>query len=107
MSFGNDLRHKEGPQNERSSLAHLSDTENAKTRGQMIALDIRKVIHHFFPDLCSRLEAVCDPRERRDYSMTEILLGGIFLFVCKEGSRNSFNNDRGKEAFLANYEALF
>ena len=39
--------------------------------------------------------------------MTEILLGGIFLFICKEDSRNAFNDDRGKEAFSANYEALF
>lgn len=39
--------------------------------------------------------------------MTEILLGAIFLFICKEDSRNAFNNDRGKAAFTANYEALF
>lgn len=39
--------------------------------------------------------------------MTEILLGSIFLFICKEDSRNAFNNDRGKAAFAANYEALF
>lgn len=39
--------------------------------------------------------------------MTEILLGGIFLFICKEDSRNALNNDRAKEAFKANYEALF
>lgn len=39
--------------------------------------------------------------------MTEILLGATFLFICKEDSRNGFNNDRGKAAFAANYQALF
>ena len=39
--------------------------------------------------------------------MTEILLGATFLFICKEDSRNAFNNDRGKAAFAANYKALF
>ena len=39
--------------------------------------------------------------------MTEILLGAIFLFICKEDSRNAFNNDRCKAAFAANYAALF
>jgi len=53
------------------------------------------------------LELVIDSRQGREYSMTEILLGAIFLFICKEGSRNAFNNDRGKAAFAANYEALF
>lgn len=48
-----------------------------------------------------------DPRKRHDYTTCEILLGGIFLFICKEGSRNAFNNDRAKEVFLANYEILF
>ena len=83
---------------ERSSLAEASDTTKAKTKGQQIALDLRRTIHHFFPDLDERLETIVDPRQRRDYSITEMLLGCIFMFICKEDSRNAFNNDRSKEA---------
>lgn len=64
-------------------------------------------MHHFFPDLYNRLEAITDPRTRREYTMTEILLGGLFLFICKQGSRNSMNNDRADETFRANYRTLF
>jgi hypothetical protein len=39
--------------------------------------------------------------------MAEILLGAIFLFICKEGSRNAMNLDRDKEYFASNYRALF
>ena len=68
---------------------------------------MRQTIHHFCPDLPARLELIVDPRERREYSMTEILMGAIFLYICKEDSRNAFNNDRAKDAFKANYETLF
>lgn len=34
-------------------------------------------------------------------------MGGIFLFLCKEGSRNALNNDRTHEQFLENYQTLF
>ena len=97
---------KEGQTYERSSLAEASDTTSAKTPGQQVALGVLRTAHHFFPDLYERLEAVTDPRARRKYTMTEILLGGIFLFVCKEGSRNSMNDDRAKE-HSANYRTLF
>jgi len=92
---------------ERSKLTVSSDVLNAKTRGQKIALELRRTMNHFFPDLYDRLEIISDPRKRKDYSMTEILLAGIFLFTCKEGSRNAFNNDRAKEQFLENYQTLF
>jgi len=109
MSLNRDLHEisKEGYNYERSELAKLSDTSHAKTKGQQIALDLRRTIDHFFPDLYARMEVIYDPRKRHDYSMTELLLAAIFLFICKEGSRNAFNNDRAKEPFLANYEALF
>ncbi len=46
---------RKGLLNERSSLAQFSDTTTAKTKGQQIALDLRRTIHHFFPDLSKRL----------------------------------------------------
>lgn len=96
-------RHK----NERSSLAESSDTRTAKTPGQQIALGLRRTIFHFFPDLYARLEEVADPRVRRDYTMTEILLGGLFLFIAKQDSRNAMNNDREEPIFTENFLKLF
>jgi len=98
---------KEGHTFERSTLAEHSDTTKAKTAGQQIALDLRRTIQHFFPDLYIRLEGVIDPRRRTDYSMTEILLGSIFMFSLKQGSRNEMNLDRKRPAFAANFERLF
>lgn len=107
MSHGCDAINQGRHQYERSSLAESSDTTNAKTRGQRIALDVIRTAHHFFPDLYDRLESITDPRKRRGYTLTEILLGGIFLFICKEGSRNAMNLDRDKEQFAANFRVLF
>jgi len=70
-------------------------------------LGLKKTALHFFPDIYDRLEAVVDPRKRKDYTMTEILLGGLFMFSSKQGSRNSMNLDRDNEIFLENYEKLF
>lgn len=39
--------------------------------------------------------------------MTEILLGGLFMFICKQGSRNAMNLDRDSAVFAANFERLF
>lgn len=39
--------------------------------------------------------------------MTEILLGGLFLFICKQDSRNAMNLDRSNEIFADNFEKLF
>jgi hypothetical protein len=33
-----------------------------------------------------------DPRKRKEYSLAELVVGGIMLFVFKEGSRNAFDN---------------
>lgn len=75
--------------------------------GQRVAHDLSRTIHQFFPDLSDRLETVTDPRVRHDYTMTEILLGGVSMFLCKEGSRNAMNNDRGEAQFRTGFESLF
>ena len=92
---------------ERQKSVEFSDINVAKNKGQQIAVGLRQTIHHFFPDIYTRLEAIEDLRKRRDYSITEIILGGIFLFICREGSRNALNSDRSVEIFRDNYEILF
>ncbi len=39
--------------------------------------------------------------------MTAILIGGLAIFLLKEGSRKALDDDRKTEKFLANFEKLF
>jgi hypothetical protein len=48
-----------------------------------------------------------DPRKRKDYSLAELVVGGIMLFVFKEGSRIAFDNDRREAMFRKNYQRAF
>lgn len=48
-----------------------------------------------------------DLRKRKGYSLAELFMGVIMLFVFKEGSRNAFNNDRKESSFRKNYERVF
>jgi hypothetical protein len=64
---------------------------------------IKKVIQSHFPDLFISFNSLTDNRERREYSMTEIVTGALFMFVFKETSRNSYNNDRRETCFRKNF----
>jgi hypothetical protein len=48
-----------------------------------------------------------DPRKRHDYSMEEILMGGLGMFFLKEGSRNAINNHRREEPFQEHFRQSF
>jgi len=69
--------------------------------------EFSRKINRRLPDLLPALSKVEDPRLRKDYSMEEILMGGIGMFLFKQGSRNSFNNKRISDAFSANYQDGF
>ena len=62
---------------------------------------------HFFPDLYERLGAISELRKRPFYSIEEILLGALGMFLLKEGSRNALNNERQERRFLKNYRKVF
>jgi len=48
-----------------------------------------------------------DCRQKSDYTLVEILLAGIMLFVFQQGSRNALNNKRDEKKFRQHYERLF
>ena len=81
--------------------------ENAKKIVQNLANSIPKTIRHFFPHFKDRLQKVEDYRKKSEYEISELLLGAITLFLFKQGSRNSYNNNRSDKDFLVNYEKLF
>jgi len=72
-----------------------------------LAYQIGKVIHSGFPGLNDKVMQLCDPRKRKDYSLAELVMGGVMLFVFKEGSRNAFDNDRKETIFRKNYQRAF
>ena len=75
--------------------------------GQQIAVDLRRTIHHYIPDLYERLQRITDPRKICDYSITEVLLAGLFMFMLKQDSRNAMNSDRAEKTFAENYQKIF
>jgi hypothetical protein len=66
-----------------------------------------KTIHHFFPDLFERLRQLEACRQQFAYTLVEILLAGIMLFVFQQGSRHALNNQRDEKKVKQHYERLF
>lgn len=53
------------------------------------------------------MAALKDPRQRRQYSVGELVMGGIAMFIFKEDSRNAFQQDRKDQLFQDNYFKIF
>ena len=74
-----------------------------------IAADIPLTIKRRFPNMLSSFSKVPDTREAqgKEYSIKEILMGGLSLFLFKEGSRNQMNNHRSDGYFSEHYRQTF
>jgi hypothetical protein len=81
-------------------------TTSAESSSQVLAA-YAKELRSRFPDLASRFSCSEDPRKRKAYSMEEILMGGIGMFLLRQGSRNSINNKRREDNFRDNYRQCF
>jgi len=68
-----------------------------------------KCIKSHFPDLCEhiklKIEDVRDPRGKK-YGIDEAILSVLLMFLLKEGSRNSYNQDRDDGNFKRNIKNL-
>lgn len=78
----------------------------AAERGTIIVRQMVRTIWQYFPRLFEDLAELEDPRKRRYYSMAELLMGCIALFLFKQGSRNALNNQRTEANFRRNYQRL-
>lgn len=95
--------------------AHRADERQAQkrreaapvNRGETMVRELYKTVHHFFPGLFEQLRQLDDCRAKSDYTLVELLMAGILLFVFKQGSRNAFNNKRQEERFRKHYWKLF
>ena len=68
---------------------------------------LKKTIDHHFPDLYDRIEAIPECRTHTQYTLLELIVAGLAMFVLKKGSRNGLNNERGEPKFRQNYTRLF
>ena len=79
----------------------------AAEKGKIIVSRISKVISTHFPELLNEFNSLTDSRKRMEYSMAEILTGGLFMFIFKETSRNAYNNDWREDRFKKNFYKYF
>jgi hypothetical protein len=69
--------------------------------------NIKKVLHCHFADLSARLCVLSDPRKSETYTIEEMVMAAIALFILECHSRNAFNNKAREEMFRKNYQRLF
>jgi hypothetical protein len=69
--------------------------------------NIKKVLHSHFADLSTHLSALTDPRKGESYTIEEMVMSAIVLFILGCQSRNAFNNKAREERFYKNYRRLF
>jgi hypothetical protein len=79
----------------------------AAEHGKIILYRIKSVMTKRFPELQIEFNNLTDKRKRKDYSMAEIVMGGLFMFIFKETSRNSYDSHRGDVIFAKNYYRQF
>jgi hypothetical protein len=68
---------------------------------------IKKVLHSHFSDLQTRLSSLQDPRKGIEYTIEELVMSAIVLFLLKCNSRNDFNAKCKDEHFRQNYHRMF
>ncbi len=79
--------------------------QRQESRNLMFRLN--KTIDHHFPDLYEKIEAIPECRKQPDYSLLELIMAGVAMFLFKQGSRNAMNNERDEPKFRQNDERLF
>jgi len=68
---------------------------------------LQKTIDHHFTDLYEKIEAIPECRKRPQYTLLEIIMAGVAMFLLEKGSRNAMKNERDEPKFRKNYERLF
>ena len=80
-------------------LREQGKNTSAAEKGKIILYRIKRVIDKHLPELFDRFNSLTDDRKRKEYSMTEIVAGALFMYIFKETSRNAYNNDRREACF--------
>ena len=80
---------------------------SAASSGKVMLWNIKKVMHCHFADLSRHLSALVDPRKFETYTIEEMVMSAIVLFMLGCDSRNAFNNKAREKKFCKNYSRLF
>jgi len=88
-------------------LRERRNKTTAAENGKIILYRIKSVISTRFPDLLPGFKLLKDSRNRKEYSMEELISGALLMLIFKQTSRNSFNNKRGDIIFAKNYYRHF
>ena len=80
---------------------------SAKDNGKIMLWQIKKILNCYFSDLTTSISSLPDPRTGIEYSIAEVMMAAIMLFLLKCDSRNDFNNKRKDEEFRKNYYRMF
>ena len=76
-------------------------------RGKIALWQIKKVLHCHFPDLQSRMTVLADPRKGVQYSIEELVMGAMVLFLLRSTSRHDFNHKVKDGNFVQSYYRMF
>ncbi len=87
--------------------ARRSAPGSPRSRGEGLVGELSETIEQLFPTLFEQLGEVADCRGKSKYTMAEILMAGIALFIFQQGSRNALNNKRQEGKFKEHYRKLF
>ena len=80
---------------------------SAKENGKIMLWQVKKILNCHFPDLSTRLSSLSNPREDIRYTLEELVMAAITLFLMKYKSRNEFNLKASDEQFSRNYYRMF
>jgi hypothetical protein len=83
------------------------EANNLEEMTEKVVKYFPKTIKHFFPKFKNYLRRIDDYRKYPEYELSEIIMGAISMFLFKQDSRNSYNNERINPRFLENYKRLF
>lgn len=89
------------------------ETQNPPTVTKIskkVALHLVRTVRHYYPGLASMIGSrVSDLRDSRGkiYTMHEAVLSVVMMFLLREGSRNSYNQDRAEPRFNRNIRRFF
>lgn len=89
------------------SLREPCKKTTATGKAKILLSSIRKVINSRFPDLFFKFNELTDSRKRKEYLMSEIITGSLFMYIFKEASRNAYNNNRREDGFRENVLKYF
>jgi dipeptide/tripeptide permease len=80
---------------------------DANASGRVMLWNIKKVLHCHFSDLSAHLCELEDPRKCEMYTIVEMVMSAIVLFILNCQSRNAFNIKARENMFHNNYRRLF